>query len=89
MLEISPDFFGGGVEVTPSGIFLPGKLTDTPTSVPMTKTVSGSYSLAMTRDIARAARVAVFQPSPADIMIFLIDLKLNILEQTFGFVCYL
>jgi hypothetical protein len=89
MLEVSPDFFRRGIEMTPIRIFLPGKLTSITTSASRMKIVVDSYLLAVTWDIASASRVAIFQPSAADIMVLLVDLKLNILQEPFSFVCYL
>jgi hypothetical protein len=89
MLEVSPDLFRRGIEMTPSRIFLPGKLTSITTSALRMKMVLGSYLLAMTWDIASTSWVAVFQPSPADIIVLLVNLKLNVLQEPFSFVCYL
>ncbi len=46
-----------------------------------------SELIAMTWDITSAARVTVFQPCPSNVVVLLINLKLNILEEAFSLVC--
>ena len=68
VLEVSPYFLGGRVEVTPIWIFLPCEL------------------ITMTWYVASAAWVPVLQPRSSNVMVLLIDLKLNILEEALSLV---
>jgi len=68
MLEVFPDLFRRGIELTPVWVLLPGEL------------------ITVTWDIASASWIAVLKPCSTDIVVFLVDLELDIFEKALSLV---